>query len=339
MRLATQSVRVPRPGGTLAGGKQPDQRVELVGNRHRGPRDRASAQLRARRRRLRLHGHRQVVVVDGLPHGLGQAFLAGVDAAHGALQFGELAHQIGPRSALASRPAFAADAASAGCAVPLAPPTRPVAPRARPWPCSFPASCGTGSCRAGRSAPRAAPCGRRSRKLRVAQPRREHPLRVAADEFGPIDFDVGHRQERRLQLAVVVHHREVVLVMDHRRGQHFLGQREELGGKHAGDHRRPLHQIRDLVEQPGLTGRRPMDASAQPAGVHVELAHDPLAPILAFEDDEVLEQARLVVLERLDLDGAARAPAGGEKAVAVGRRARRTSCTSGDCAPSARRMS
>ena len=94
--------------------------------------------------------------------------------------------------------------------------------------------------------------------------------------------------------------------MDHRRRQHFLGQREELGGKHAGDDRRPLHQIRHLVEQPGLTRRRAVHAPTQPAGVHVELAHDPLAPILALEDDEVLEQARFVVLEGLDLHGAAR---------------------------------
>jgi hypothetical protein len=86
-------------------------------------------------------------------------------------------------------------------------------------------------------------------ELRVAQPRRQHALRVSADELRLFDFDIGHGQEGRLQPAVIVHHREVVLVVDHRRRQHFLGQRQELRGKHTGDHRRPLHQIGYLIEQ------------------------------------------------------------------------------------------
>ena len=44
---------------------------------------------------------------------------------------------------------------------------------------------------------------------------------------------------------------------------------------------------------------------------------------LAFEDDEVLEQAGPVLVERPDLDRAAGAAAGGQKPMAVGDRARR----------------
>jgi hypothetical protein len=72
----------------------PDERVDLVGQRHGRPGDGAASPSSARRRRARgLDGRRQVVVVDRLPHRLGLPF-AGVDAAHRALQFGELAHHV-----------------------------------------------------------------------------------------------------------------------------------------------------------------------------------------------------------------------------------------------------
>ena len=38
---------------------------------------------------------RQVVIVDRLPHPLGQPLFAGVDAADAALQLGELLHHLG----------------------------------------------------------------------------------------------------------------------------------------------------------------------------------------------------------------------------------------------------
>ena len=90
-----------------------------------------------------------------------------------------------------------------------------------------------------------------------------------------------------------------------------------------GDHRRPLHQVRHLVEQarPAPAAARCTRPPSRPAWTS-RSRHDALAPLLAIEHDEVLEQPRLVVVEGLDLDGAAGPAAGGEEPVAVGRRAR-----------------
>ncbi len=79
----------------FAGRKQPHDRIQLVGQRHRRPGDRRLAELRARRRRVGLDADRQVVEVDRLPDFFGQPFLARVDAAHGALELGELADHVG----------------------------------------------------------------------------------------------------------------------------------------------------------------------------------------------------------------------------------------------------
>ena len=54
LRRAAQAVRIARAGRLLAGGKQADDRVELVGERHGRPRHRRFPELRFRRRRRRL---------------------------------------------------------------------------------------------------------------------------------------------------------------------------------------------------------------------------------------------------------------------------------------------
>ena len=167
-----------------------------------------------------------------------------------------------PRSALASRPAFAADAASAGlCSASRATHSARMLEalgldlvaagllveqdRVQPFDTGLERHLAVGL----------------PEKLRVAQPRREHPLRVAADELGPVHLDVGHREEGRLQLAVFVHHREVVLVMDHRRRQHFLGQREELGRE---TRRRP-----PMATPPDPAPRRAARPDLPPRGARV----------------------------------------------------------------------
>ena len=85
---------------------------------------------------------------------------------------------------------------------------------------------------------------------------------------------VGHRQERRLQPALVVHHREVVLVMNHRRRQHFLRKLEELDREVPGDDGRVLDEIRHFLQERRLRGDEAADAAAQLARVHLELAAD-----------------------------------------------------------------
>ena len=63
---------------------------------------------------------------------------------------------------------------------------------------------------------------------RVAQPGRQHALRVARDDLGPFRLHVDDGQEHRLQVPLFIDHREEVLVVNHRRRQHFLGKLEEL---------------------------------------------------------------------------------------------------------------
>ena len=91
-------------------------------------------------------------------------------------------------------------------------------------------------------------------ELRVAQARRQHALGVDGDGAGVVGLDVGDGEERRQQPPGVVRHREVVLVMDHRRRQHLLGQLEELGRERPGDDRRVLHQVDDFLQQAGVAG-------------------------------------------------------------------------------------
>src|SRR5687768_13794111 len=60
------------------------------------------------------------------------------------------------------------------------------------------------------------------------------------------------------------------------------------------------------------------DAATQPPRMRFQLAPNPRLALRAVEDDEVLEQPGLVVLEGLDLDGPARAPAGRKETMPVG---------------------
>ncbi len=156
---------------------------------------------------------------------------------------------------------------------------------------------------------------------RIAQPRRQHALGVARDDFRLLRLHVGDREKRRLQPSLVVHHREVVLVMDHRRRQHFFRQLEELDRKVARHDRRVFDEIGHFLQERRLCRDEAADAATELAGVRLELAPDLRFALRAIEDDEVLEQTALVVVERLDLDRAPRAAARRQEAVTVGVRA------------------
>ena len=129
---------------------------------------------------------------------------------------------------------------------------------------------------------------------------------------------VGDGEERRLQLAVLVHHRKVVLVVNHRRRQHFLGQLEELDREEAGDDRRVLDQVGHLLQQRRLRRHEAADAAAEPRACVSSSRRIFDSRSRAIEDDEVLEQPRLVVVEGPDLDGPAGAAARRQEAMAVG---------------------
>ncbi len=155
---------------------QTDERVQLVGERHRRPRRRRLAQLRSRRRRIDFDADRQVLVVDRLPHRLGQPLFAGVDAAHRALELGELedhvARQIGLRQPRRRAPR------ARRCRDGRRPrwrSTPPASRSARPCRGSSRPSCGRAPCAAARAATRASARGpppRRTSRRAGARPRR-----------------------------------------------------------------------------------------------------------------------------------------------------------------------
>ncbi len=65
------------------------------------------------------------------------------------------------------------------------------------------------------------------------------------------------------------------------------------------------------------------DAALQPLRFGVELPRDLVVTLAAFEDDEVFEQPRAILVERANLDGSSCAPARREEPVAVRHRAGR----------------
>ena len=90
---------------------------------------------------------------------------------------------------------------------------------------------------------------------RIAQPRGDDPLGVAGDGALVVRLGVDDGEKRVLQLAVLALDRKVVLMVNQRRRQHFLGQLEELERERAGDHRRVLDEIGHLVQQAGVAVR------------------------------------------------------------------------------------
>ena len=163
------------PVGFSPAAKRPTSVSSLSASETAAQVTRGLAELRARRRRVGFDADRQVVEVDRLPDFLGQPFLARVDAAHGALELGELADHVGREIGLGQprrlcgvpgrlarrRPAPRAAIHRASGAIR----SRLLAGRSR-------ASCGTAACRAGRAATRAWPCGRPPRRTarRAAAP-------------------------------------------------------------------------------------------------------------------------------------------------------------------------
>src|SRR5205085_8019822 len=102
----------------------------------------------------------------------------------------------------------------------------------------------------------------------------------------------------------------------------FLGQLEEFDREVTRDDRRILDQIRNFLQQRRLRRDQTADAPAEPARVRLELAPNLRLTLAAIEDDEVLEQPRLIIVEHLDLDRPPRAAACRQEAMAVGIRSR-----------------
>ena len=191
------------PVGRSPAANMPTDRIELVGDRHRGPRHRPLTQLLSRRRQPRLDADGQILIRDRLPDRLGLTFAARVDAAHRALQLGELAHHVGREIGLREPARLARRAASTQVRAPIADPrSRPrAAPGAAPSRDSCRAACGTAACQAIELRFERRLLIRVPEELRVAQPRGQHALRVHADRARVVGLDVRDREERRHQLA------------------------------------------------------------------------------------------------------------------------------------------
>ena len=81
-----------------------------------------------------------------------------------------------------------------------------------------------------------------------------------------------------------------------------------------------LDEIRYFLQQ-RLTAGLSRHAATAPARLAIELAVDPVLPLAALEDHEVLREPLAIVVEPLDLDRAAGAAARGQEAMTEGHRA------------------
>jgi hypothetical protein len=194
--------------------------------------------LGPRRRRIGLHADGEVLKVNRLPDALGQPLFARVDAAHRALELRELPDHVGRQIRLREAGGlrrFAGDgrAGAEGIA------GNPLCKRLDP-----PRLLKVGSqllVKQQRSQPfearleRCLPVGL-PEEPRVAQPRGNDALGVPCDRPLVVRLGVDHGQERILQTTVLGFDGKIVLMVDERRGQHFLRQFEELEGEGAGDH-------------------------------------------------------------------------------------------------------
>ena len=202
--------------------------------------------------------------------GSGSAVFARVDAAHRALQLGELEHHVGDEIGLrepAGRRGVlrVARAPKTSAAI-----VRRASRCARPCRDSCRASCGkTIVCRRSSAILELDLAVRLPEELRVAQSRRDDALGVLRDQALVRRLRVDHREERLLQLAGVVHHREVVLMMHERGGQDFVRKLQELALEEPGDDAGEFDEVGDLVDSAAcvaqVDARRPASAPWPPA--------------------------------------------------------------------------
>ena len=112
-------------------------------------------------------------------------------------------------------------------------------------------------------------------ELRVAQARRDHTLGVLRDHAFVLRLRVDDREECFLQLPVVGHDREPMLMVNERRRQHLLRKLQERSVEETGNHAGELDQVRHFIDQCGVLGQ--LDAGTETAGVLFELPRDAVA--------------------------------------------------------------
>ena len=153
---------------------------------------------------------------------------------------------------------------------------------------------------------------------RIAEPPGDDALGILRDDALVFRLGVDDGQERFLQFAVLGDHREVMLMVDERRREHFLRQRQKGAIEEPCDHGRILDEVGDLVDERVMLLEH--HAAAQSSRMPLEIAGDAIAPLRVIEDDEMLLETSVVFLEAADLDRASGTPAGREEPVSVGQR-------------------
>ena len=241
VHLPAQSERIARARRLLSGVEHPDDGIELVGERHRCPRHGRLAKLLPRRRRISGNRVGQVVVVNRLPHALGLPLLARVDAAHHSLQLRQFRHHLGGeigfretarcrrrigqrwrRQGLCGNPSC--QRLDALRLLEIAPELLVESNRPEPLDARFERNVAIGI----------------PEETRITQPRRQHALVIARDRLLVDRIGVGHDQKGRLQPPGFVDNRKIMLMMNHRRRQHFFRKGEKFLREGPGHHRRVL---------------------------------------------------------------------------------------------------
>ena len=270
LRRAPQRKRVARAGGDHAHSEAAAQGVELVGQRD----DLAGAMARD----AIFHALGLVLVVDRLPHGLGFALHAGVQAAHHALQFGEFLHQFSGEVAFGKlgradgvivaaqflhQRLHALGLFEIRAQLGLEGDVGEVrdAARERLFLIGLPEEAG------------------------VVEAGAQYAFVAAPHEAFGVGGDIHHRHEARRQLAVAVFHREVFLVVAHHRDQHFFRQRQELRVEAAGDGGGIFGDVDQRFEQRCVGLHR--DAG--------QFAADFFAPLFGRKDHVMVAQPLLVI--------------------------------------------
>lgn len=130
----------------------------------------------------------------------------------------------------------------------------------------------------------------REEELRICETRTHHAL-VAFDNLGGrLRIDIGHDQETRAQLAVLVREREILLVRLHREDQTFLRHLQELLVEAALIHDRPFDERVHFVEQ------RLRHHDAVFTGERLQLRADGFAAVIEIRDDMRLRAQRFRVV-------------------------------------------
>ena len=109
-------------------------------------------------------------------------------------------------------------------------------------------------------------------EFRVTQPRRHDPLCVLRDDAFVLRLRVHDRKKRFLQLSIVGHDREPVLVMYQRGRQYFVREVQKAAVEEPGDDSGILDQVGDFVDQCGVLFQ--LDPRAKPPRVVLEVTAD-----------------------------------------------------------------